>query len=92
MKQILRALPVAMTFLVVRIVYALVSAYATNIQTRVWNLVSGSAILFACMALLPEYLIVGIFIYVGFKISPYKNVNEGGDDPQKYEDLEPTKM
>jgi hypothetical protein len=76
-----------MSFLIVRIAYALISVYAAGPDSK-WNFETGSAILFACMALLPEYLTVGVFVYIGLRVSNSVNVYEERDDPPRYEDLD----
>jgi hypothetical protein len=58
----------AMPFLIVRNVYALISVYSNESDSQ-WNSVTGSAAVFACMALLMEYFVVAIYLYIGLKIS-----------------------
>jgi hypothetical protein len=62
-----------MLLLVLRYVYALISVYAHG-PNNVWDSVSGSAILFACMTLLIEYFIVAVFIFSGLKVSPSETI------------------
>jgi hypothetical protein len=58
----------AMPFLIVRNVYALISVYSNESNSQ-WNSVTGSAAVFACMALLMEYFVVAIYLYIGLRIS-----------------------
>lgn len=39
-----------------------------------WNPLYGSAVAFALMALLVEYIVVGIFFYIGFSTPPDRGV------------------
>jgi hypothetical protein len=79
--QILKALPIAMSFLIVRI------AYAAGPDSK-WNFESGSTSRIACMALLLEYLIAGIFVYIGLRVSNSDNVYGESDVLPRYEDLD----
>lgn len=56
-------------FLIVRTVYGLLQVIFQNNQ-RKWNPVYGSAVLFAMMALLMEYIAMGVFFYNGFSMPP----------------------
>ena len=85
--QILKALPIAMSFFIVRIAYALVSVYAAGPGSK-WNFESVSTSRFACMALLLEYLIAGIFVYIGLRVSNSDNVYGESDALPRYEDLD----
>jgi hypothetical protein len=75
-----------MAFLIVRISYALISVYVTEPNSK-WNFETGSSILFICLALLPEYLVVGVIVYIGLNLSNANNIYEERDDPPRYEDL-----
>jgi hypothetical protein len=85
--QTLKALPSAMSFFTVRIAYALISGFAVGPDNK-WNFESGSTSLFACMALLLEYLIAGIFVYIGLRVSNSDNVYGEGDALRRYVDLD----
>jgi hypothetical protein len=76
-----------MSFLIVRIAYALVSVYDAGPDSK-WNFESGSTSRFACMALLLEYLIAGIFVYIGLRVSNSDNVYGESDALPRYEDLD----
>ncbi|KAH8784828.1 hypothetical protein F5882DRAFT_404248 [Hyaloscypha sp. PMI_1271] len=84
---ILKALPIAMSFFIVRIAYALVSVYAAGPGSK-WNFESVSTSRFACMALLLEYLIAGVFVYIGLRVSNSDNVYGESDALPRYEDLD----
>jgi hypothetical protein len=76
-----------MSFFTVRIAYALISGFAVGPDNK-WNFESVSTSLFACMALLLEYLIAGIFVYIGLRVSNSDNVYGEGDALRRYEDLD----
>jgi hypothetical protein len=59
-----------MPFLIVHNVYSLISAFS-NVPGSQWNPLYGSAAVLACMALLMEYFVVAIYIYIGLNISPF---------------------
>ena len=65
--KILKATPLAIPFLIVRTTYALLSVFATSLDSK-WDTIDGSAVAFAFMALLMEYVVVCIYLYIGFSI------------------------
>ena len=54
-------------FLIVRTAYALLSVFATSLNSK-WDTIYGSAVAFAFMALLMEYIAVCIYLYIGLAI------------------------
>jgi len=61
--QYLHGTTMAVPFLVLRIIYAVFSAFLTP---NTWSPLVGSAVAFALMALLPEYITIAIYMYLGF--------------------------
>lgn len=53
----------AIPFVILRVIYGTLSAFLTP---NIWNPLVGSAVAFALMALLPEYITIAIIIYLGF--------------------------
>lgn len=72
--QVILALFIACPFLAVRTAYGLLQVqHQENVFSK-WNPLYGSAPLFAGMALLMEYVTLGVFIFVGFSIPPDRGV------------------
>ncbi|TWU74123.1 hypothetical protein ED733_005258 [Metarhizium rileyi] len=82
--QVLRGALLASPFIMVRTVYGLVeSAHAQDART-LWNPVSGfpatsSAVLFALMALVTEYIALVVYLWSGFSIAPDRGLPVAGD-------------
>jgi hypothetical protein len=55
-----------MPFLMVRTAYGLLYAFQEDTVFGFWNPLFGSAPVFGIMALLPEYIVLWIYIYLGF--------------------------
>ncbi|KAK8861835.1 hypothetical protein PGQ11_008070 [Apiospora arundinis] len=56
-------------FLCVRAVFGVISVFeaaGANILTSIWSPMFGNALLFSLMALLPEYVVLCVFVYLGF--------------------------
>ncbi|KAB5522883.1 hypothetical protein GE09DRAFT_1293650 [Coniochaeta sp. 2T2.1] len=56
-------------FLCIRLVFGAISVFKAagpSIRTSIWSSMFGSAVLFSLMALLPEYTVLCVFIYLGF--------------------------
>ena len=56
-----------MPLLVLRTVDGLLYEFTSNSLFSMWNPVFGSAIAFALMALLPEYIVLVTYLYLGFR-------------------------
>ncbi|KAK7977158.1 hypothetical protein PG988_004648 [Apiospora saccharicola] len=59
---------IASPFLCIRAVFGVISVFeaaGANILTSVWSPMFGSALLFSLMALLPEYIVLCVFVYLG---------------------------
>ncbi len=63
----------------VRNVYALIAAFS-SVPGSQWNSLYGSAAVFACMALLMEYFVMAIYIYIGFSLTPLSLGEPSPDD------------
>jgi hypothetical protein len=55
-----------MPFLVLRAIYGILYTFQSDVIFGMWNPLFGSAIAFALMALLPEYVVVCTYVYLGF--------------------------
>lgn len=58
----------------VRSAYGVLQVVFQHETGAVWNPLYGSVVAFALMALLTEYIAVGIFFYVGFSMMPDRGV------------------
>ncbi|KLP05063.1 Uncharacterized protein LW94_14140 [Fusarium fujikuroi] len=58
---------VSIPTLVLRTVYGLLCAFTVNNMTTIWNSLVGSAVAFALMCLLAEYITLLIFLYLGIR-------------------------
>jgi hypothetical protein len=56
----------AMPALVLRTVYGLLYEFTSDSIFSTWDPLFGSAVAFALMALLPEYIVLVIYVYLGF--------------------------
>jgi hypothetical protein len=56
----------AMPALVLRTVYGLLYEFTSDSIFSTWNPLFGSAVAFALMALLPKYIVLIIYVYLGF--------------------------
>jgi hypothetical protein len=56
----------AMPALVLRTVYGLLYEFASDSLFSTWSPLFGSAVAFSLMALLPEYIVLVIYVYLGF--------------------------
>lgn len=65
---------VATPFLTLRTIYGMLEVIFEYSSVSIWSPVYGSAIAFALMALLTEYIAICIYFYVGFFISPDRGV------------------
>ena len=73
--------------LAVRTAYGVIGVFeatGNNILTSMWSPLFGSATAFALMALLPEYIVLAIFIYLGhYRIRTCSDPNWVDDRPPK---------
>jgi hypothetical protein len=56
----------SMPFLILRCVYGLLTQFNSESPFSTWNPLFGSVAAFAVMAVLPEFIIVGFHIWLGF--------------------------
>ncbi|KAH8820643.1 hypothetical protein F5884DRAFT_56988 [Xylogone sp. PMI_703] len=83
----LRGVTFAIPFLILRAVYGVLSAFLTPYT---WSPLDGSAVAFALMALLPEYVTILIYAYLGFhrfrenSVSSTEPLDNRGDQLPKY--------
>lgn len=68
--QVLYGILTSAPFLVVRNIYGILEVVLQYSPTSIWDPVYGSAVAFATMALLMEYIIICVYLYVGFVVSP----------------------
>lgn len=68
MLQIFAANVVASAFLTVRLVYFCLAIFAAERVGSRWNPLSGSVAALVCMVLIPEFIVVLIYVYVGLTI------------------------
>lgn len=67
MCQYLQGAILSIPALAVRAVYGLLYQFNSSSAFSEWNPVYGSAVAFALMALLPEYIILLIYLFLGFR-------------------------
>lgn len=61
-------------FLALRTVYGLIETSQSGHVGTIWSPLQGSAVAFALMALLPEYIVISTWIFVGLGIPPDRGV------------------
>ncbi|KAI9869127.1 MAG: hypothetical protein M1813_002951 [Trichoglossum hirsutum] len=76
---LLRAFSLSIPFLIVRIIYSLLSAFGSTIFSK-WSPVSGSWVAFLIMGLIMEYIVVMIYVTAGVLI-PYSKDHEVAQEP-----------
>ncbi|KAH0536001.1 hypothetical protein FGG08_007100 [Glutinoglossum americanum] len=67
--MLLRAFSLAIPFLIVRIVYALLAAFSSALISK-WSAIYGSWVAFLVMGLIMEFIVVAIYVTAGILI-PY---------------------
>ncbi|KAK1246021.1 hypothetical protein MKX07_005090 [Trichoderma sp. CBMAI-0711] len=72
--KILRGGLLAAPFLIIRTVFGLLEVALQDSVSSPFNPVTGNAVAFALMALLPEYVVVLAHLYTGFSIAPDRGV------------------
>ncbi|EGR45355.1 uncharacterized protein TRIREDRAFT_111250 [Trichoderma reesei QM6a] len=71
---VLRGGLLAAPFLIIRTVFGLLEVALQDSASSPFNPVTGNAVAFALMALLPEYVVVLAHLYTGFSIAPDRGV------------------
>ncbi|KAI1337208.1 hypothetical protein F5Y15DRAFT_418260 [Xylariaceae sp. FL0016] len=66
--KILRYMSCPVPFLTVRTVYALLYIYTQDDADSTWNPVNGSPVAFALLALLMEFVVMGLYMWTGLKV------------------------
>lgn len=59
---------IAAPFLCTRALFGVIGVFeaaGANVLTSIWSPMFGSALLFSLMALLPEYIVLCVFVYLG---------------------------
>lgn len=59
--------------LAIRTAAGLLYEFTINKRSSIWNPLSGSAIAFALMTLLAEYIVLMVFLYLGFHRIKHRN-------------------
>ncbi len=65
---------VALPFILVRIIYSVLAAFLHN---RTFSIVSGNAAAYACMALVPEFIVIIFYLVLGWKLQYLESPNPG---------------
>lgn len=73
-RKVLLACLAASPFLIIRTVYGFLSTVNQANGGTIWSPLLGSAVAFALMALLPEYIAICIFFATGFSIPANRNL------------------
>ena len=77
--------------LCLRLVYFCLAIFHLGTADRIWNPLTGSMTALVCVALIPEFVTVLVYLWVGFAIDPKGTVEEmtisfpGDNDPKKRE-------
>lgn len=78
-QRVLVATLAAAPLLAVRTAYGLLEVAAQGNRESVWNPLTGSAVAFALMALLPEYIVLVGWVLMGYSIPPRREVGQSLD-------------
>ena len=70
MPQVLTGSLIGSPFILVRTIYGILEVVFQNNHSTTWNPVYGSAVAFALMALLMEYVALCVYLYTGYSIAP----------------------
>lgn len=62
--------------LCLRLVYFCLAIFNLDSANRIWNPLTGSTAALVCMALIPEFVTVLVYLWVGFTIDPKCTVEE----------------
>lgn len=60
-------------FLLVRLIYFCLAMFSADDVDSIWNPLTGSVAALVCMALLPEFLLLVVYAWVGFTIDVSSN-------------------
>lgn len=84
-QKVLSGALLASPFLALRTVYGLIETSQSGHVGTTWSPLQGSAVAFALMALLPEYVVISTWIFVGLGIPPDRGVpvQRAADDADK---------
>lgn len=83
-RKVLRAALATCPFLAVRTVYGLLEVATAGDAHSVWNPLTGSAVAFALMGLLPEYVVLCGYVVTGYSIPARREVDQQRlDEPGK---------
>lgn len=75
--------------LCLRLVYFCLAIFNLGTVDKIWNPLTGSMTALVCMALIPEFVTVLVYLWVGFTIHPKATVEEatvsfpGDNEPKK---------
>ena len=74
--------------LCLRLVYLCLAIFNTDSAVKIWNPLTGLVAALVCMALVPEFVAVLVYLWVGFTIHPKGTIEEAtisfsGDIDQK---------
>jgi len=78
--------------LCLRLIYFCLTIFNLNRADKIWNSLTGSMVALVCMALVPEFVTVMVFLWVGFTIHSKGTVDEetisfpGDSGPKKCEE------
>lgn len=75
-RRVLLGTLAACPFLVVRTAFGLLEVAEQSRARSLWNPLTGSAVAFALMALLPEYVVLVGWVAMGFSIPPRREVDQ----------------
>lgn len=74
--QILTGNLMVKPLLCLRMVYLCLAIFNLDSADRIWNPLTGSTAALVCMALIPEFVTVLVYLWVGFTIDPNGTVEE----------------
>ncbi|PNY24326.1 Uncharacterized protein TCAP_05734 [Tolypocladium capitatum] len=79
MSQVLTGSLLASPFIMVRTIYGILEVVFQNDRATKWNPVYGSAVAFAMMALLMEYIALCLYLFTGYYIPPGRGLAASRD-------------
>jgi uncharacterized membrane protein YozB (DUF420 family) len=88
-KMLLTAFTFAIPFLIVRIVYSILGAFASTLYSK-WSPTKGSWVAFLLMGLLMEFIVVLIYVIAGISI-PYSKDEEAAGPRIDPDYVDPTR-
>ena len=63
-------------FLCLRLIYFCLAIFSLDSADKIWNPLTGSVAALACMTLIPEFVTVLVYLWVGFTMDPKGTVGE----------------